>query len=50
MLTHDQGGAMTMADKIVVMQGGIIEQVGSSHGALPQSTQLLSQVQSGRHE
>ncbi|MCQ6493051.1 hypothetical protein NPN24_26990, partial [Vibrio parahaemolyticus] len=26
---HDQVEAMTMADRIVVMQGGIIEQVGS---------------------
>ena len=28
-VTHDQVEAMTMADKIVVLQGGIIEQVGS---------------------
>lgn len=28
-VTHDQTEAMTMADKIVVLQGGIIEQVGS---------------------
>jgi multiple sugar transport system ATP-binding protein len=28
-VTHDQIEAMTMADKIVVMQGGNIEQVGS---------------------
>ncbi len=28
-VTHDQVEAMTMADRIVVMQGGIIEQVGS---------------------
>ncbi|QQA43183.1 ABC transporter ATP-binding protein [Pelagovum pacificum] len=28
-VTHDQIEAMTMADKIVVLQGGVIEQVGS---------------------
>ena len=28
-VTHDQVEAMTMADKIVVLRGGIIEQVGS---------------------
>src|SRR5690606_10444344 len=28
-VTHDQVEAMTMADKIVVLQAGIIEQVGS---------------------
>jgi multiple sugar transport system ATP-binding protein len=28
-VTHDQVEAMTMADKIVVLQGGIIEQTGS---------------------
>jgi multiple sugar transport system ATP-binding protein len=28
-VTHDQVEAMTMADKIVVLQGGIIEQVGT---------------------
>jgi multiple sugar transport system ATP-binding protein len=28
-VTHDQVEAMTMADKIVVLHGGIIEQVGS---------------------
>ena len=28
-VTHDQVEAMTMADKIVVLQGGLIEQVGS---------------------
>ena len=28
-VTHDQIEAMTMADKIVVMQGGIIEQIGA---------------------
>ena len=29
-VTHDQVEAMTMADKIVVLQGGCIEQVGST--------------------
>ena len=28
-VTHDQIEAMTMADKIVVMQGGVVEQIGS---------------------
>ncbi|MCG7601265.1 sn-glycerol-3-phosphate ABC transporter ATP-binding protein UgpC [Halomonas sp. McH1-25] len=28
-VTHDQIEAMTMADKIVVLQGGVVEQVGS---------------------
>ncbi|MCP5233963.1 MAG: TOBE domain-containing protein [Zoogloeaceae bacterium] len=28
-VTHDQVEAMTMADKIVVLQGGVIEQVGT---------------------
>ena len=28
-VTHDQVEAMTMADKIVVLQAGVIEQVGS---------------------
>lgn len=29
MVTHDQEEAMTMADRIVVMRGGVIEQVGT---------------------
>jgi lactose/L-arabinose transport system ATP-binding protein len=29
-VTHDQGEAMTLADKIVVLRGGYIEQVGAS--------------------
>ncbi|GIR85171.1 MAG: hypothetical protein CM15mP85_17950 [Rhodobacterales bacterium] len=28
-VTHDQVEAMTMADKIIVLQAGVIEQVGS---------------------
>ena len=32
-VTHDQVEAMTMADKIVVLNAGRIEQVGSPHGA-----------------
>ncbi|MCP1367653.1 ATP-binding cassette domain-containing protein, partial [Halomonas sp. BBD48] len=28
-VTHDQIEAMTMADKIVVLQGGVVEQIGS---------------------
>ena len=31
-VTHDQVEAMTLADKIVVMQSGVIEQVGSPIG------------------
>jgi multiple sugar transport system ATP-binding protein len=30
-VTHDQVEAMTLADRVVVMNGGIIEQVGSPH-------------------
>ena len=33
-VTHDQVEAMTMADKIVVLQAGVIEQVGSPLGAV----------------
>jgi multiple sugar transport system ATP-binding protein len=33
-VTHDQIEAMTMADKIVVMQDGIVEQMGAPAGAL----------------
>src|SRR3546814_15517190 len=28
-VTHDQVEAMTMADKIVVLNGGVVEQIGS---------------------
>jgi ABC-type Fe3+/spermidine/putrescine transport system ATPase subunit len=34
-VTHDQVEAMTMADKIVVLNAGRIEQVGSADGPLP---------------
>jgi multiple sugar transport system ATP-binding protein len=34
-VTHDQVEAMTLADRVVVMNGGIIEQVGSPNDALP---------------
>ncbi len=30
-VTHDQVEAMTMADRIVVLKGGVIQQVGSTH-------------------
>ncbi len=30
-VTHDQREAMTMADKVVVMSGGSVEQIGSPH-------------------
>ena len=30
-VTHDQIEAMTLATKIVVMKGGIIQQIGSPH-------------------
>ncbi len=38
-VTHDQVEAMTMADKIVVLQAGVIEQVGHAAGALPPPAQ-----------
>jgi ABC-type sugar transport system ATPase subunit len=31
-VTHDQTEAMTLADKIVVLDGGVISQVGSPLG------------------
>ena len=34
-VTHDQVEAMTMADKIVVLQAGVIEQVGTPARTLP---------------
>jgi len=39
-VTHDQVEAMTLADRIVVMQGGVIEQVGTPRQLyeLPQNT------------
>ena len=40
-VTHDQIEAMTMADKIVVMQGGRIEQVGAPLDALRPARQHL---------
>ncbi len=43
-VTHDQVEAMTMADKIVVLQGGIVEQVG----APLQAGRLLQQQRFGR--
>ena len=33
-VTHDQVEAMTMADRIVVLNAGRVEQVGGAHGAL----------------
>ena len=33
-VTHDQVEAMTMADRIVVLRGGVIEQVGKAAGPL----------------
>ena len=38
-VTHDQVEAMTMADKIVVLQAGVIEQAGSPARALPPPAQ-----------
>jgi len=32
-VTHDQIEAMTMADRIVVMHDGIVEQIGTAAGA-----------------
>ena len=40
-VTHDQVEAMTMADKIVVLQAGHIEQVGSPLETLPQAGQSI---------
>ena len=34
-VTHDQGEAMTMADRIAVMNEGRIEQIGTAGGDLP---------------
>ncbi len=30
-ITHDQGEALTMSDKVAVMRAGVIEQIGSGH-------------------
>ena len=38
-VTHDQIEAMTMADKIVVMNGGNVEQIGTPLGALRRPSQ-----------
>jgi multiple sugar transport system ATP-binding protein len=40
-VTHDQVEAMTMADKIVVLNAGNIEQVGSAAGALQRPANLF---------
>jgi multiple sugar transport system ATP-binding protein len=40
-VTHDQVEAMTLADRIVVMRDGSIEQVGPAHGAVSESDQHL---------
>jgi multiple sugar transport system ATP-binding protein len=40
-VTHDQIEAMTMADKIVVMHDGIVEQIGTPARALRQAGQSL---------
>ena len=40
-VTHDQVEAMTMADKIVVLRAGVIEQVGSPARPLPRAAQHL---------
>ncbi|MFW8642567.1 hypothetical protein ACOJBO_06135 [Rhizobium beringeri] len=34
-VTHDQVEAMTMADKIVVLKGGAVEQIRQPDGTLP---------------
>ncbi len=41
MVTHDQEEALTMADRIVVMNQGVIEQVGTPDRGLPQAAQCL---------
>ena len=40
-VTHDQVEAMTMADKIVVLNAGVIEQVGTPLGTVPQPAKHL---------
>jgi ABC-type sugar transport system ATPase subunit len=41
-VTHDQVEAMTMADKIVVLKAGVVEQVGRAARALQQSRATCS--------
>ena len=41
-VTHDQVEAMTLADRVVVMNGGNIEQVGTPQRALPQPAHAAS--------
>ena len=40
-VTHDQVEAMTMADKIVVLNAGRVEQFGTPHGALQEPRQQV---------
>ena len=40
-VTHDQVEAMTLADKIVVLEAGEIRQIGTPHGALPRAGQQV---------
>ena len=40
-VTHDQIEAMTLADRVVVMNHGVIEQVGAAAGAVPQPGDAL---------
>ncbi len=40
-VTHDQVEAMTLADKIVVLRAGVVEQVGSPNAALQKSGQQI---------
>ena len=40
-VTHDQVEAMTLADRVVVMNGGLIEQIGDAAGALSPSQNAI---------
>lgn len=43
-VTHDQTEAMTMADRIVVLKDGVVQQIGTPEEIYNHPTNLLSQV------
>ena len=47
-VTHDQVEAMTLADRIVVLNAGLIEQVGAPQTFMKTQTICLSAASSGR--
>ena len=49
-VTHDQVEAMTMADTIVVLRDGAVEQVGSPIELYPDRATGLSPVSSARRK